>query len=262
MSETSLTMSVRQAVHEGHKARRAERLDGGTYGHVWPAYVGCPRSVALPAPSFLESQADLRRARDAWYSGVQPSPPLRCFYSGFRVGTQTRKAPVRDFDPRKVPLLGTKDHLIPVRRNHPDAPPYDPRGAVVVPSAHAVNATLGLAPMAVRLHVRRCLEWFAFDREETSDAAGLNLRWLIIRLIDAFRIDGRLPWSRRLDGTYWLGETSRTFMDEMFAFEQAFVVTGRRDRHTFVETAVWPSRWPAPRLDGRLDILPLLPAPQ
>lgn len=222
--------------HDEEKLRRAERLDRGVYGvvqaPVLPPWPGCD-----DPPGYLDARnagLAVKRAKGGSAIGAD----LRCFYSG--VLSPPDPSP-GDRDARKRPWAGTRDHLVPLRRGVPTwlGGTEGLRPDALAWSSAVANTTLGLAPLAVRLRVREWLSADGFDRSDTSVEAGGNLRWLVIRHLDAFRWKGRYPWSRRPDGTFWDPGFSLPFMRDMEAMEKAFLRRTQEERDAWIRNFDW-----------------------
>lgn len=79
----------------------------------------------------------------------------------------------------------------------------------------------------------------AIDREDRSMAAGENMKWLIISMLDEFRLNGRYPWSRKPDGSWWYPDISKPFMERMLHLEQEFLALGGKDRDAWISGLTW-----------------------
>lgn len=219
--------------HTDAHATRVARLQRGVYGAVQAPVLPRGRIVLHDLPSYTESHWVVRSwSQHKTLEGV----PARCFYTGVPLTLAT----VLDRDPRRAPWLPTRDHLVPLRRQVPGMPAVGPQHATAqVLSANVVNVTLGLAPLLVRLKIRSWLRTVPFDPDDLSTDAGNNLRWVVIDMINDFRILGRLPWSRDAHGQWWDPEISRPFMARMHAAESAFLDLDLHARQAFIETHRW-----------------------
>lgn len=232
--------AMRRRTHEEMKLERAARFARNVYGQKQPT----PQFPAVPGfiyepPSYVQSMRAARLARhpDANFLLLDK----RCFFTGVmaddvRVGHE-------NIDPRLRPWIGTRDHLVPMRRNVPGEPSEiaDKAHTTTVWSCHVANVTLGLAPLLVRLTMRRWLMTIPFDREDRSVENGNRLRWTIINLMDEFRLEGRFPWSRKegVSAAWWNPAISEPFMQRMWEAERHFISLDHRSRERFIDTLSW-----------------------
>jgi hypothetical protein len=79
----------------------------------------------------------------------------------------------------------------------------------------------------------------AIDREDRSLAAGENMKWLIISMLNEFRLKGRYPWSRKPDGSWWYPEMSVPFMERMLHLEKEFLALRGNDRDAWISGLTW-----------------------
>ena len=234
-----------QRDHRTEKVKRAERLSKGVYGEVGTPVIG-PEPVAVDPPSYFASSRTYRSIRSSRDCGWPPTFSTPCFYTGVESPPMNPRDPITNFDPRLVPWLGTRDHIPPLRRSLAAAAGQDVevvdfsrRQPAFVWSSYVANATLGLVPLPVRLKIREWLSTSDFDRADTSVEAGNNVRWLIIRMIDEFRIGKRLPWSRDEHQRWWDPDLQRPFMRHMAAFEQRFLDADEQGRDRMVRDFEW-----------------------
>jgi len=230
-------------LHEQEKAKRIARLNSGVYGAVGKPVLGPPGFYELPGYAKSVRTASLikhasrtsnrQRAR-------QPDPislnlDMRCFFTGVECTTTTEI----DRDPRKLPWVGTRDHLVPLRRDIPGQAIVAKGSHPIVWASNVANVTFGLAPLLIRLKIRQWLATAGFDRSDTSVDSGLNVRWLIIHYLDFFRIESRYPWSRKENGQFWTPEFSEPFMKKMFAVEAEFLEMDSDAREKFIKDFDW-----------------------
>lgn len=105
--------------------------------------------------------------------------------------------------------------------------------------ANVVNRTLRISPLLIRLKIRQWLQTISFPRKDPSLEDGEKLRWIIVELLEHFRINGYHPWSRKPDGTFWDPEISIPFMTRMQKVEEAFTKMSDRERNTYIATFDW-----------------------
>jgi hypothetical protein len=234
-------MSHRQhEVHQHHKRIRSQRLSEGVYGVVHkPTLPSNVIGIWIP-PSYAHSHMLAQQPTAKHHDGVDRHWDSRCFYSGVNI-TAAPSVPPRGWntDARKMPWLGTRDHLVPRRRHvHSEVQTQNYTSSLVWCS-NVVNVTLGMAPLLVRLKIRQWLMTTPYDRHDVSVAAGLNMRWLIIHYLDWFRIEGRYPWSRRERGDWWNPEVQQLFMQRMWHKEREFLTLSQADRDAYVHNFRW-----------------------
>ncbi len=226
----------RQAAHASAKAARHERLSKGVYGDVQkPSLLQGP-CKAYDLPSITASSRTCKMLKAQQQDGIDRKLDWRCFYTGTNVYPASSDLLI--FDPRQVPWMGSKDHLIPARRGAGDTFAHGKK-PILVWSSFGVNSTLGLAPAPVRLTIRRWLSCDQRDPEDTSLEAGLRIRWKVIEYLDFFRINGRYPWSRKADGHYWDPKTSEPFMHHMQILEQRLLLAKDQELERMVSHFSW-----------------------
>lgn len=239
-ADAPATSSRKRREHEAEHAKRVARLAQGVYGEVGKAVL-TPHAMFLDEPpTYLASRNTVRQAPFEQEDGVDRRLDYRCFFTGVRCAPGQGMAGDTDRDVRKQPWLWTRDHLVPRRRDVPGTP-VDPtrHPPTLVWASNVANVTLGLAPLMVRLKVREWIKTAAFDRGDTSVAAGQNVRWLIVGYLDGFRWKGRLPWSRDGNGQWWDPGFSGPFMHRMFEAELRFLSLPEEGRNRFVEEFSW-----------------------
>ena len=106
-------------------------------------------------------------------------------------------------------------------------------------TSNIVNKTIGLAPLPVRLKIREWLTTTSFDREDLSVEAGQNLRWIVIDMLNEFRINGRFPWSRKISGAFWYPEISTPLMNKWHKMEYEFLLLREDDRDSYINSFSW-----------------------
>jgi hypothetical protein len=227
--------------HCEHKVARAQRFDAKVYGEVQQPVL--PKNVigVWDPPGYRAAAFTARHRATTLNDGIDRKLDMRCFYTGIPCWSgPVHPPPNWDMDARKLPFLGTRDHLIPARRHVSNRPQ---RGQIhnppIVWSSNIANVTLGLAPLAVRLKIRSWLMTAPYDRTDVSVAAGNNLRWLIISYMDHFRIQGRYPWSRNRDAGWWMPEIQEPFMQRMYRMEDQFQALDGDERETWINHLDW-----------------------
>lgn len=234
----------RRALHETIREERAARFARGILGQV-------TRVRLPPVPGFVADPPVYRQAARAASQvvsqrrdGVDRKLDLRCFFTGVACDPN----PTRDGtnrDPRLQPWLGTRDHLVPLRRGVAGAPPELAIAAQtsIVWASNVANITLGLAPLLVRLTIRRWLMTIPFDRNDTSVEGGTQVRWIMIELLDHFRMrpfGEWYPWSR-VEGTdsWWDASIQAPFMRRMWQEEARFLALEPGQRESYIEALRW-----------------------
>lgn len=164
---------------------------------------------------------------------------MRCFYTGVIL---TYMVPPRysSYSPSTHPWIGSKDHLVPARRRIPNCPIVlskykDTR----IWSSYVVNVTLGLVPLPIRLKIRQWLRTAQYDKDDTSVEAGENMRWLIVDMINDFRINGKYPWSRKGNGSWWYPNVSNPLMEKWWKMELDFLELDEEKRNDWIENFVY-----------------------
>ena len=228
--------------HDEHKVMRNDRLARGVYGEVRKPVIPNKATGIWEPPSYASSRKTSSYSSTVLNDRIDRKLDLRCFYTGVVCDPSPTCPPARwSHDPRYLPWLGTRDHLVPARRNIPGCPiSIKEHHTSLVWSSNVANATLGLSPLPVRLTIRRWLLTVPIDREDRSVDAGMNMRWLIINMLDEFRINGRYPWSRNQDGRWWYPEISQPFMERAWKLEQEFLlITDKNDRDRWIRQMGW-----------------------
>ena len=164
---------------------------------------------------------------------------LRCFYTG--VSCQIHNEDKSGGNPIHIPWFGTKDHLVPARR---DIRYYNPNknldtSQTIIWSSYIVNNIFKSTPMMIKLKVRQWLKTIPYDRNDVSVTAGLNMKWLIIKLLDEFRIDKRYPWSCKFNGSWFNPDISEPFMNRMLNFEREFLLLTDEEQNTWISNFNW-----------------------
>jgi hypothetical protein len=222
--------------HQCHKIARNERFENNVYGVVQTPVI--PKNVIgfWEPPTYLLSRRTLKYKKYNNYINVD----TRCFYLGIRCNYAQNKSCNFKHDPKIMPWLATKDHLVPVRRHISslsiDVSKYPP---ATVLSSNIANTTLGLAPLPVRIKIREWLSTSPYDRDNVSIESGNNLRWLIINMLDHFRVNGRFPWSRNKNGTWWYPDISEPWMLRCNKMEKEFLELNDNDRDMWIKKFVW-----------------------
>lgn len=239
--EKEASQGRRHRIHEQHKSERNNRFSSGIYGTVKSPVV--PRGIVgiWEPPSYRSSRLTASHNATALNDGINRRLDFRCFYTGVVCDVPPVKPPVGwNHDPRTMPWLGTRDHLVPARRNIPGRPTvfmhHEPS---IVWSSNVANVTLGLTPLPVRIRIRQWLMTTAIDRDDRSIEAGENMKWLIISMLDEFRIRGRYPWSRKTDGGWWYPEISEPFMARMLDLEGRFLALDAAGREAWISSMDW-----------------------
>lgn len=222
--------------HQFHKTLRHERLENGIYGITQDPVLLKDIIGYWEPPSYLDSRQALKNRKHQCYINSD----YRCFYLGVNCNYIQNRPINLNHDPKLMPWLATKDHLVPIRRSVAelaiDVGKYPP---ATVLSSNIANVTFGLSPLPVRLKIREWLSTSAYDRNDTSVAAGNNLRWLIIKMLNDFRINGRFPWSRTKNGTWWYPQISEPWMIRCCRMEQEFLELNEKDRDLWIKKFVW-----------------------
>ena len=185
--------------HFEHKLKRHDRLAHGVYGTTHDPVI--PKGVIglWEPPSYLTSRHTVKFRRSLVHSNID----WRCFYSNVICPPLKNLKPKFNHDSNITPWMGTKDHLVPLRKGLDDRVDLAYLPSSLVWTSNIVNKTIGLAPLPVRLKIREWLTTTSFDREDLSVEAGQNLRWIVIDMLNEFRINGRFPWSRKISGAFW-----------------------------------------------------------
>jgi hypothetical protein len=232
---------VVSAIRPSHalvRIQRSERLARGIRGFVHKPVLLDMDTVVHAQPGYLESRSMVRNLKHHGFPDPVFTPALRCFYTGTPCSIGPQTGPGRD--PLLEPWHPTRDHLVPVRRDVPGKTHCaSVLGGSTVLCSYIANTTLGLAPMAVKLKIRHWLSTARFDPSDTSVAAGANLRWLIISMLDDFRWRGRYPWSLDAGRRWWDRDFSQSFMDNMWKLEHAFLAMDERARNRYVGEFEW-----------------------
>ena len=234
----------RRALHETIREERAARFARGVVGVVQRVRLDPHPGFFAEPPAYQQSARTASQVIAQRRDGVDRKLDLRCFFTGVTCDpTPTGAGANRD--PRLQPWLGTRDHLVPLRRGVVGAPDGLSTAAQtsLVWSSNVANITLGLAPLLVRLTIRRWLQTMPFDRNDTSAEAGMRVRWILIELLDHFRmrpIGGWYPWSR-MEGTeaWWDPSLQVPFMARMWEQEAAFLALDPKGRDAFIEGLRW-----------------------
>lgn len=230
-------MKQRRLDHDEAKVTRFKRFASGVYGvvqkpdrpyspdfhHEPPGFVEQDRVHALHGLRFK------MEGENPW----QP-PPFRCFYTGVVLRASDQSYPAH-----LQPWLNSKDHIVPVRRDIPGVP-LDIQKVYMcsVRCASVANGALGVAPMLVRLTIRRWMSTIRFERDEPDERTAHTVRWTIINLMNDFRHRERFPWSRDPAGNLWYPEC-QAFVERMWKIEAHFLGLDTAQRDEFCRTFVW-----------------------
>lgn len=227
--------------HDEHKVTRNDRLASGVYGEVRKPVIPNGITGIWETPSYVSSRKTSSYSSTVLNDQINRKLDLRCFYTGVVCDPSPACPPTGwSHDPRCLPWLGTRDHLVPARRNVPGCPISIKYQTSLVWSSNVANVTLGLSPLPVRLTIRRWLLTVPIDRKDRSVDAGMNMRWLIISMLDEFRIKGRYPWSRNRTGRWWYPEISQPFMERVWKLEQEFLqITNDNERDRWIQQMIW-----------------------
>lgn len=228
----------KKELHDIHERSRHDRFSKGIFGKVEEPVIQKNIIGYWEQPTYLASAdacAHLQRYKKTGH--IACINDYRCFYTGVRClpGLKT----LNDYDPRKVPWVGNKDHLVPKRRfmNCPiDYGSYKPP---YVWSCNVANSTLGAVPLPIRLKIRQWLSTTYFPRDDLSIENGLNIKWIIISMLQDFKIKDRYPWSRKLDKTWWYPEISEPLMKKWWAQEKEFLELDNDGRNNWIEKFVY-----------------------
>lgn len=220
--------------HLEHKIKRHERFSKGIYGVVQEPVLLSGVIGLWEPPSYLTSRTTVRFRKTF-------SPSMldwRCFYSGVICDYKTPRVSC-NHDSRVMPWMGTRDHLVPLRKGLYERVDLGKLPTSLVWTSNVVNQTIGLAPLPVRLKIREWLSTTAFDRNNRSVEAGQNLRWIVIDMLNEFRIKGRFPWSRNSHGKFWYPEISSPLMQKWYQMEIDFLSLKDDDRDQYIKSFVW-----------------------
>lgn len=227
-------------IHEEHKKERGLRFNKQVYGIVHEPII--PKGVVgvWDPPTYLAARRTANQSTISMKDQIPRMLDMRCFYTGVLCKPPPTKPPVGwNQDARVLPWLGTRDHLVPARRHVPGCGQISQYPTTLVWSSNVVNATLGLAPLLVRIKIRQWLMTIPFDRDDNSLESGLNMRWLIIKLVNEFRIEGRFPWSRNSHGDWWNPNISVPFIKRIREKELEFLLLNENDRDTWIKKFNW-----------------------
>lgn len=239
-----MTQSLRQAAnllpkheqkHFEHKLKRNDRFAQGIYGVVQEPIISKDILGFWDPPSYLSSRHTVKYRRASFTSGID----WRCFYSGVVCSPPVNLKSHANHDSKVMPWMGTKDHLVPLRKGLNDRVDLSHLSTSLVWTSNVINQTIGLAPLPVRLKIREWLSTTAFDRNDLSIESGQNLRWIIIDMLNEFRINGRFPWSRKLSGAFWYPEISGPLMQKWHKMEYEFLLLNEYDRDQYIKSFVW-----------------------
>jgi hypothetical protein len=242
LPEQTITVSARRrAKHDEAKESRNQRFGEKIYGVVHEPVIPTGIIGIWDPPDYLRSRRTASHSSTVMNDGIDRRLDLRCFYTGVACYPPPARPPVGwNHDPRKEPWLGTRDHLVPARRDVPGCPIIvGKHPSTLVWSSNMVNVIFGLTPLAIKLKIRGWMKTIPYDRSDTSVEAGNNIKWLLIKLLDEFRINGRYPWSRRQDGKWWFPEISDPFMARMWKMEQEFLSLDEESRNLWISKFSW-----------------------
>lgn len=228
-------------VHGIHKDIRHARLEQKVFGVVHKPNISKTEPFVCDLPRYISSKNTATHIQAQLNDNVDRNLDMRCFFTG----TQLTPFPLHksngwNHDSRIAPWLGTRDHLVPARRNTHQCPFDTSRYASnKVWCSNVVNTTLGLVPLPVRLKLRQWMQTDYWNRIQPSQDDGTNVRWLVIHYLDYFRIQGRYPWSRNKQGQWWYPEISQSFMAHMWHMEHEFLRLGEQDRNLWIQKFDW-----------------------
>jgi hypothetical protein len=220
--------------HLVHKQKRNERFAQGVYGEIKTPTIEKDVIGLWEPPSYLSSRQAVR-----FRKSKIPTADYRCFYSSVLSEPVIHSGNRVNHACSILPWMGTRDHLVPIRRGIPGVIDQAHRSSSMVWTSNVVNTTIGLAPLPIRLKVREWLSTTSFDRNSLSIDSGSNLRWIVIDMLNEFRIKGRFPWSRNALGCYWYPSISIPLMDKWRKMEEEFLSLNEIDRDSYVKNFVW-----------------------
>jgi hypothetical protein len=232
---TQVSQPLRKSSHLEHKTKRSNRLTHGIYGEVKQPIIEKNVIGLWEPPSYIASGYTVKFRKASFDKNID----WRCFYSGVLCSQPVKLKPYCNDNSKLMPWLGTKDHLIPLRRGCDEKIDINRYPVALVWSSQIVNQTLGLAPFLIRLKIREWLSTTPFDRNDSSIDAAQNLKWIIINMLDEFRIKGRYPWSRKLSGAYWYPEVSIPLMQKWYDMETTFLLLNENDRDQYIKSFAW-----------------------
>lgn len=233
---------MKTTVHDAHAQARARRFAQGVYGEVKSPHIPQGEPVCYSPVSYLESRRTCDKIKHQIRDRMDRKLDLRCFFTGVQLtpAPAHNQGPAWCADPKLNPWMGTRDHLVPARRNVKNQPQvYHNYNSSLVWCGNMVNVTLGLAPLMVRLKIRQWLQTVRIPRQSPSAQDTENLRWLLIHYMDHFRINGRYPWSRNSLGAWWYPEYSEPFMHRMWNLEEQFLQMSDVDRDAWINKFQW-----------------------
>ena len=232
---------MKNEVHEAEKLKRHNRLVSGVYGKIH-APVFMFGSCFYEPPSYSSARFIARHGQSGDIAAISPDL-MKCFYTGVQCLASTESK----IHPRLNPWVGTGDHMVPVRRHARDGmtangntPPdicrYYP---ALIWCSNVVNNMLGPVPLPVRLNIRLWMQTLNYARDDTAD--GENMRWIIINLLEHFRMKhtGRYFWSRKIDGTWWEPEIQNMLMESCYRTEKSFLEMNEKERNSFIISYRW-----------------------
>jgi len=220
--------------HHKHKVKRHERFAQGVYGEIQKPIISKNIIGLWEPPSYYSSRNTIK-----YKKFHLPTIDYRCFYSSVVCLPVTHKREKWNHDSKVMPWMGTKDHLVPIRRGVPESMSLSNFGSSLVWTSNVVNQTIGLAPLPIRLKIREWLTTTAFDRNNLSVESGANLRWIIIDMLEEFRIKGRFPWSRNSLGLFWYPSISNPLMDKWYKMEKDFLTLNETERDQYIKNFCW-----------------------
>lgn len=232
---TQIYPPLRKPSHLEHKTKRSNRLTHGIYGEVKQPIIEKNVIGLWEPPSYISSGHTVKFRKAIFDENID----WRCFYSGVLCSQLVKLKIHCDDNLKLMPWLGTKDHLIPLRRGISGQLDINRFPVALVWSSQIVNQTLGLTPFPIRLKIREWLSTTSFDRNDSSIEAGQNLKWIIVNMLDEFRIKGRFPWSRKLSGAYWHPEISTHLMQNWHKMETSFLSLNEKDRDQYIKSFSW-----------------------
>ena len=238
MSNYSLTKFEKE---QFHKNRRYDRFDKGIYGEILQPVVQKGVIAYYEPPTYLNSRNTVKRYNYEINNSIDLSLDKRCFYTGIVSWADPKNVSTGySQDPKIIPWMGTKDHLVPARRFVPNCPiVIGNYNCTKVWCSNIANVTLGLVPLPIRLKIRNWLSTTPYPRDDISIEAGHNIKWLIISMLDDFRINGRYPWSRNKEGKWWYPNISEPLMKKWWKMEIEFLSLNDEERNKWINNFVY-----------------------
>lgn len=227
-----------------HKSTRQARLTNGIYGIIKQPILNKGNITFNELPTYYQSHTTSYRVGARMFKNsdipINQLLDLRCFYTGIVCSPASIDLSKVNHSATAMPWLGTKDHLVPARRGVKNCPiDLGKFNDSKVWCSNVINVTLGLVPLPIRLKIRQWLMTAQYDKNDTSIEAGENMRWILINMIQDFRINDRLVWSRKADDNWWYPEISTPLMDKWWKMELEFLSLDHDRRNDWVENFVY-----------------------